>query len=131
MEWDFTTNQVLKGEVKYKLKDFLDDLYNELKFNFSKYKRKELNRLKRLYYRVMYFGFLGNSTNKIAELLKIDPEFAKLIIDNNEENIQMLEAIIMSKFLKNLRESGGLFPNQLNLDLTNAQLRKFHKKHNL
>lgn len=131
MEWNFTPSQVSLGEVHYTLEDFLRDLQVEIDTNHPEYNEEQRKRLCQLFYDVMYFNFIGRDHKEIAGMLKIDPEFATIIIHNNKANIDMLGAIIMNIFLKNMEETKGLLSDEENVQLVNAELRRFHELHNL
>jgi hypothetical protein len=131
MEWDFTTSQVLGGEIDYGLEDFIRDLKGEMEYNFPKYEKRKQKRLFELYYRVFYFSFNCKSVDEISKLMGIEKEFVEIIIEGGKDNIAMLEAIIMGKFIQNLRDSGGMLSDSMNLKLLSAQVRDFHKKHKL
>lgn len=132
MEWDFTTKQVMKGEVDYDLEQFFEDLREEVDYNFNEvFEPDRLKNVAELFYRVMYFMTLGISVDDVTKKIGAKKEFVQVIIDLNEENLKMLVAIIQGLFLKNLQESGGYLSDSLNLRMVNAQMRKFHKKHKL
>ncbi|MCX6734512.1 MAG: hypothetical protein NTZ25_01215 [Candidatus Peregrinibacteria bacterium] len=131
MEWDFTTSQVSIGEVDYKLEDFLRDLRVETDTNFPKYNDEQKERLFKLFYGVMYFKFNGHDGKEIGKTFNVDPEFVEIIVNENKANIEMLGAIIMNVFLKNLQDTNGMLSDAENLCLMNAGLRRFHTQHNL
>lgn len=102
MKWEFTGEQVVKGEVNYSLEDFRDDFYLEVKDNFPEYDKKALDSIYRLAYDVCY---CVATKLELAELLKhfkkkgikADLKYLELIRDSNLENIDMLKAIFARK----------------------------------
>ena len=102
MKWDFTGAQVVKGEVAYSLEEFREDLYGEVKENFSDYDKTELDGIYQLAYDVCY---CTASQRKLGELLahcqqkgvQADLKYLMLIRDCNLNNIDMLKAIFARK----------------------------------
>ena len=102
MNWDFTGAQVVKGEVEYSLEEFRQDLYAEVKENFSDFDKKELDGIYQLAYDVCY---CTATQRKLGELLahckqmgiKADLKYLMLIRDSNLNNIDMLKAIFARK----------------------------------
>lgn len=131
MECDFTPLQVWKGEIEYTLDQFYEDFKEEVAYNFKKLPSKRLKDLIRLMYQVMYFFLVTGSKEGIQERLPYNAELIDLIIDNSKENVEMLKAIIIAKFLRNLKQSNGLLNESLNMELVNAELHHFHEEHNL
>lgn len=131
MQWNFTSSQVCLGEVHYALEDFLRDLQQEIDTNFPQYNEQQREKLCSLFYSVMFFEFTGHLHTEISRTFGIDPEFVEIIVANHKENIDMLGAIIMGIFLKNLQDTRGLLSDDQNLQLINAELRHFHSLYNL
>ena len=69
MNWDFTGAQVVKCEVEYSLEEFRQDLYAEVKENFSDFDKKELDGIYQLAYDVCY---CTATQRKLGELLAHD-----------------------------------------------------------
>ncbi len=131
MEWDFTSSQVSLGKIDYKLEDFLRDFREEIDTNFPKHNDQEKKHICGLFYGVMYHKFNGYDDENISKIFKIDPEFVKIIAKENKANIDMLSAIIMNIFLRNMQETGGLLSDEENLKLVNTEVRRFHELHKL
>lgn len=131
MEWEFTTSQVMNGEVEYSLDDFYRDLENELDFNIDKYEIKEKANVLILFYAVIYLTATGREVEKVHELTEIPIDLIEYVVENCQENIEMLKAIIQRRFLYNIETSKGLLPNHLNTLFVNAYLRQCHQKLNL
>ena len=102
MNWDFTGQQVVRGEVSYTLEEFRADFYREVQENFTDYGKEELQAIFQLAYDVCY---CTAAQRKLGELLaycrekgiKADLKYLKLIRDSNLENIEMLKAIFARK----------------------------------
>jgi hypothetical protein len=102
MNWDFTGEQVVKGEVAYSLEEFRKDLYAEVRENFSDYDTKELDGIYQLAYDVCY---CTATQRKLGELLahckkmgvQADLKYLMLIRDSNLNNIDMLKALFARK----------------------------------
>ncbi len=98
MEWTFTGEQVVKGEVNYSLEDFRQDFYAEVKDNFPEYGPQDLNTMYRLAYDICY---CTAARRDLADLLehcrgkgiKADLKYLELIRDSNLANIAMMKAI--------------------------------------
>jgi len=102
MNWNFTGQQVVKGEVAYTLEEFRADFYREVQENFSDYGKEDLQAIFQLAYDVCY---CTAAQRKLGELLahckqagiKADLKYLKLIRDSNLDNIEMLKAIFARK----------------------------------
>lgn len=131
MEWDFKVSDVITGKVDYGLDGFLSDLKNEVNFNFSDMSSKKKERVWRLFYRLMHFSVVGVEKEEILKIFKMDSDCFESLMSLNRENVEMLQAIHMSMFLRNLEVSVGLIGDSDNLCLLNDQLRRFNAKNNL
>ena len=102
MQWEFTGDQVVKGEVDYSLEEFRKDFYLEVKENFPEYGTEALDSMYRLAYDVCY---CIASQRDLGELLKhcktkgikADMKYLELIRNSNLANIDMLKAIFARK----------------------------------
>lgn len=131
MKFDFTPSQVMLCEVSYSLEEFLRDLRAEMEYNFPQYSAQKLEEIAKLFYRVMYFSFNGRTSQEIADTVGIKKDFVDIILKDHKSDVEMLGSVIMSKFLRNLREASGLLSDCNNLDLVNAEVRNFHALNNL
>ena len=128
MEWDFTATEVLQGKVKYTLDEFLRDLEEELTYNFESLTKEQIKQFTRLVYQILYFTFIKNNPKEVSKTLNQDIEPVKTVLEANQDNLEMLESIIMSQFMRNIDETNGFITESLNLELTNAYLKSFHSK---
>lgn len=97
MEWEFTPQQVVRGEVAYGLQDFRNDLAQEVGINFSGAGPDEFKRAYDLIYDLCYWLATGRSFEDFSSHVRHDPptrlflEGAKAHMD---PNVQMLGAIL-------------------------------------
>lgn len=131
MEWDFTSSQIMKGEVVYTQEDFLNDLRVEIAENFSNYEDQKRERVLNIFYTVIYMHCIEYDVDAIEKKTQVGKDLITLILTETKANCSMLRAIIMADFLKNLKSSGGSLSDRHNLELINASLYKFHHEHNL
>ena len=102
MKWDFTGDQVVKGEVDYSLEEFREDFYAEVKDNFPEYETKALDSIYRLAYDVCYCVATQRDLGELLKHcrgkgIKADIKYLELIRDSNLDNIDMLKAIFARK----------------------------------
>ncbi len=110
MQWDFTDEQVAKGEVDYSLEEFRSDFYEEVRLNFPEYDPRELDAMCRLAYDICYCTAVRSDLGELLEHcrrrgLKADMKYIELIRDSNLANIDMLKAIFAKK-VSELKETG-------------------------
>ena len=109
MEWTFTAEQVMKGEVEYGLEEFRRDFYQEVKDNFSDYSTEKLDAMFRLAYDVCYCeatqGNLDGIINHYQEKgLPVDVTYLQLIRDSNRDNSAMLKAVLARELAKRMQQ---------------------------
>lgn len=131
MKEQFTHKQVLVADVDYSLEEFWMDLGSLICEQFCMFSEAKQRALQHMVYQILYFSFLGLSEEEIQKKLRLPSKFAEMLLDAYQEQKEMLGAVIMSQFIKNLRKTGGLLSDTHNLELMNANLRTFHKAHNL
>ena len=98
MQWDFSREQVVEGEVDYTLEEFRKDYFEEIKINFSEFDDEETDRMFRMAYDVCYCTATNRELSELVKHLRkkgisSDKEYLELIRDSNTENIAMLKAI--------------------------------------
>ncbi len=98
MQWEFTGDQVVAGEVVYTLEDFRKDYFEEIKANFSEFDEQEIDRMFRIAYDACYCVATNRQLSELVEHLRkkgisSDVQYLELIRDSNAENISMLRAI--------------------------------------
>ena len=102
MQWEFTGDQVVKGEVDYSLEEFREDFYAEVKENFPEYGKEALDSMYRLAYDVCYCIAAQRDLGELLKHckgkgIKADMKYLELIRDSNLANIDMLKAIFARK----------------------------------
>src|SRR5512137_3206426 len=102
MQWDFTGDQVVTGEVDYSLEEFRKDFYAEVKDNFPEYDKQALDSMYRLAYDVCYCIASQRDLGELLEQckqkgIKADMKYLELIRNSNLANIDMLKAIFARK----------------------------------
>jgi hypothetical protein len=108
MQWDFSREQVLSGEVSYTLEEFRKDYLAEIKENFPEFDDRETDRMFRIAYDVCYCTATNRELSELVKHLRkkgisSDVEYLELIRDSNAENTAMLRAIfaaIVSGYIK-------------------------------
>lgn len=132
MEFDFTKEQVWKGEVKYTLSDFIRDFKNEIKYQFKKTRKNKtmLERIFKTFYLVVFLKADSKTNKEIHKMTKMPLDLIKMIVKSNTENIEMLEGIIMAKYLNNIKKY-QFISDGLNSQLVNAWIGHFHQKRKL
>ena len=98
MEWDFSAEQVAKGEIEYTLENFRDDFRNEVRANFPDYDQKDLEVMFHLAYDVCYCAALRQDFKELLSHCRdkgvnVDMKYLELIKKSNSENIEMLKAV--------------------------------------
>jgi len=109
MKWDFTCEQVAKGETAYTLQEFREDYRSEVKDNFDDYDSEQLDAIFPLAYDVCYCTAVRQDLNTLLKHcedkgLEVDIKYLELIRDSNLENIEMLKAIFAKKVSEFMEE---------------------------
>ena len=102
MEWTFTAEEVVKGEVDYSIEEFRKDLFEEVKSNFPEYTKSEMDTMYGLAYDVCYCIATSQDLNDLLKHLqdkglKVDKNYLELIRDSNLSNIDMLKGLFARK----------------------------------
>ena len=102
MEWTFTAEEVVKGEVDYTIEEFREDLYEEVKSNFPEYSKSEMDTMFSIAYDVCYCIATSKELDDLLKHLqdkgiKTDKNYLELIRDSNLSNIDMLKALFARK----------------------------------
>ena len=102
MEWTFTAEEVVKGEVDYTIEEFRRDLYEEVKINFPEYSSKEMETIFSIAYDVCFCTATSKELDDLLKHLqdkgiKADKNYLQLIRDSNLANIDMLKALFARK----------------------------------
>jgi len=113
MKWEFSCEQVARGEVEYSLKAFRADYRREIRDNFEDFDADQLEAMYKLAYDVCYCCAVRKDLKSLVahckeKGIKVDLEYLQLIRNSNLENIEMLKAIFAKKVSELMAE--GLDP---------------------
>ena len=100
MNWDFTSEDIIKGDADYSLRDFEKDLKDEVKLNFPDLNEKELNSVFNFIFAVCLCVALDYDIRDLLdEYETIKFELLEAIKYQNEENIDTIRAILQRAYL--------------------------------
>lgn len=108
MEWEFTPEQVVKGEVGYGLEDFRRDLAVEVRTNMGDMEDADFHGVYQLVYDLCYWLATGKTFEDFVEAFQHDPptyRFASCLRDSMQDNVGMLGAILQRLIMD--RVEGG------------------------
>lgn len=97
MEWEFTPEEVVKGEVDYGLEQFRADLLAEVRQNLGDMDDTQQLRIFNVMYDLTYWCATGNDFDEFLSTLDQDsffPGFLASIREHLVPNIEMLGAIL-------------------------------------
>lgn len=109
MEWDFTPEEVVKGEVAYDLVAFRNDLFEEIAANLGREDEGFLQASFDLIYDLCYWEATGREFAEfiagVDERAPLEPHILHVIREHMQENITMLGAILQRMIMDGV-ESG-------------------------
>lgn len=97
MEWEFTSEQVVKGEIGYRLEEFRRDLTQEIRMNSAADDDRALLGTRDLVYDLCYWRATGGSFEDFLAAFRHDPpttEFLCSVNEHMDDNVRMLGAIL-------------------------------------
>lgn len=97
MEWEFTPEQVVKGEVGYALEDFRRDLAAEVRGNLGPASPEQVEQTSDLLYDLCHVLATNRTVESMLETLAYDPptcEFLREMAGPMRPNGEMLGAIL-------------------------------------
>ncbi|OIP15993.1 MAG: hypothetical protein AUK53_03680 [Betaproteobacteria bacterium CG2_30_59_46] len=96
MEWEFTPQQVVKGEVDYDLDDFRHGLMQEISLNVPGIGEEQLNAVFALAYDLCYWLATGKDYDEFEEqFADINMlMFLRALREHGQGNVEMLGAIL-------------------------------------
>lgn len=97
MEWEFTPQQVVKGEVGYALEDFRRDLAHEVRMNMRGADDEDMARVTDLVYDFCHWQATGRHYEDFIATFAFDPPTVELLESLREPmqpNIDMLGAVL-------------------------------------
>ncbi len=116
MEWEFTPEQVVKGEVDYGLEQFRADMLQEVKLNLEQMDDAQQLKIFSAMYDLCYWVATGSEYDDFLATLDQDsffPNFLASIKDSLEPNIVMLGSILQRLIMD--RVEGQSMPLELAL----------------
>lgn len=97
MEWEFTPDEVVRGEVDYGLENFRADMLEEVRLNMGGMESVVPEKVFDVMYDLCYWVATGNSYDEFLATLDQDsffPNFLDSVREHLEPNIRMLGAIL-------------------------------------
>lgn len=97
MEWEFTPEQVVKGEVGYALEDFRRDLAMEVRNNLGPASSEQVAQTTNLLYDLCHTLATNRTVESMLATLAYDPpacEFVREMVEPMRPNGEMLGAIL-------------------------------------
>lgn len=97
MEWEFTPEQVVKGEVGYALEDFRRDLAAEVRGNLGPASPEQVAQTTDLLYDLCHVLATNRTVESMLAALVYDPptcEFLREMVEPMQPNGEMLGAIL-------------------------------------
>lgn len=97
MEWEFTPQQVVRGESAYGLEEFRRDLCEEIRHNLPGMGEAELDSVFRLVYDLHYWLATGNPYPEFEREFQQQPKLVMLLRAVHAQsagNVEMLGAIL-------------------------------------
>lgn len=102
MEWEFTPEDVVKGNAEYGLAQFRRDLAQELRHNLGEVTAAEFERGFDAVYDLCYFLATGRTVEDLVATLSDEPEMIRLVKgvkDYMGSNVDMLGAILQRRIM--------------------------------
>lgn len=97
MEWEFTAEQVVKGQVDYGLQEFRRDLLQEIRMNVGTTDAAVVRATRDLIYDLCYWRATGKPFEGFVATFAHDPptaQFLRSVDECMQANIEMLGAIL-------------------------------------
>jgi hypothetical protein len=124
MEWEFTPEQVVKGNVGYGLENFRDDLAREVRSNLADISRAEQEQAFHMVYDLCHWLATGRNFEAFVAGFSESP-FADALLrslrDPFSPNVEMLGAILQRLIMERI-ESG------VPLELAVSAVEEFHRR---
>ena len=108
MEWEFTPQQVVKGEADYGLDEFRHDLMQEVGLNIPGLGQEQLEPLFSLAYDLCYWLATGKDYDEFEERFQDSNAvmFLRALREHGKANVEMLGAILQRLIMDGVE--GGL-----------------------
>jgi len=129
MQWEFTPEEVVKGEVDYGLEQYRADLLAEVRLNTGEMDDAQQMRIFHVMYDLSYWLATGNDFDDFLNTLDQEsffPGFLASIREQISPNIEMLGAILQRMIMDRVDEQG--MPLELALKEVDALHRQIVSK---
>lgn len=106
MEWEFTPQQVVKGEIDYGLNEFRHDLMQEVALNIPDLGNEQLEPVFRLAYELSYWLATGKDYDEFEERFQDlnTVMFLRALREHGKANVEMLGAILQRMIMDGVEE---------------------------
>ncbi len=106
MEWEFTPQQVVKGEVDYGLEAFRHDLMQEMALNMPSLGDEQLKPVFALAYDLCYWLATGKEFDEFEDQFQDANAlmFLRAMREHGQANVEMLGAILQRMILDGVEE---------------------------
>lgn len=107
MEWEFTPQQVVKGEVGYGLAEFRHDLMQEVLLNVPGIEEEKLNQVFALAYDLCYWLATGKDYDEFEERFQDINTlmFLRALREHGQGNVEMLGVILQRMIMDGVGSS--------------------------
>lgn len=106
MEWEFTPQQVVNGEMDYGLDEFRHDLMQEVALNMPGLGNEQLEPVFRLAYDLCYWLATGKDYDEFEERFQDinSVMFLRALREHGKANVEMLGAILQRMIMDGVEE---------------------------
>lgn len=106
MEWEFTPQQLVKGEIDYGLDAFRHDLMQEVTLNIPDLGNEQLEPVFRLAYDLCYWLATGKDYDEFEERFQDlnTVMFLRALREHGKANVEMLGAILQRTIMDGVEE---------------------------
>lgn len=108
MQWDFSMDEVVRGDVDYGLKEFRRDLYQEISTNLPSNDETFIKHSFDIIYELCHWIATGREFSDFVDTLADNGPFSvpdlKVIKDHMQDNIDMLGAILQRLIMDNVEQ---------------------------
>ena len=106
MDWEFTPQQVVKGEIDYGLDVFRHDLMREVALNIPGLGNEQLEPVSRLAYDLCYWLATGKDYDEFEERFQDlnTVMFLRALREHGKANVEMLGAILQRMIMDGVEE---------------------------
>jgi hypothetical protein len=111
MQWDFTPEQIVKGQAEYRLEDFRRDLAHEVAMNVEHAGAEEFRRAFDAIYDQCYWLATGKPLTDLLATFDDDPPTRDLLAaleSHLQANVEMLGAILQREIMDRVAQGHPL-----------------------